>query len=84
MYIFKDDDIYSQLMHGIRYLDIRIGFYRSYEPQFWINHGISRQQPLIQIIQQVKEFVQLTNEIIIFDIQEFPVGIYIYNIKLLN
>lgn len=61
-------------MHGVRYLDIRIGYYRSTTPSFWVNHGISRQQPLHDVLQQVKDFVLETNEIVIFDIQEFPVG----------
>jgi hypothetical protein len=70
----QDDDIMSQLVHGIRYLDIRVGYYRSNEEKFWANHGISRLHPLSAVIQQVKEFVDATNEIVIFDVQEFPVG----------
>lgn len=61
-------------MHGVRYLDIRIGYYRATKPHFWVNHGISRQQPLEKVLQQVRDFVMDTDEIIIFDIQEFPVG----------
>lgn len=61
-------------MHGVRYLDLRIGYYRSMTPQFWINHGISRQQPLQDVIARVRDFVEQTNEIVIFDVQEFPVG----------
>ena len=64
----------TQLIHGIRYLDIRVGFYKTMKPQFWANHGISRQQPLDFILQQVRDFVLETNEIVIFDVQEFPVG----------
>lgn len=61
-------------MHGVRYLDIRVGYYRSVKPVFWVNHGISRQQTLHSILEQVHDFVQETNEIVIFDVQEFPVG----------
>lgn len=70
----QDDDIKGQLMHGIRYLDIRVGYYRSSEELFWANHGISRQRPLREILEQVLDFVEDTNEIVLFDIQEFPVG----------
>lgn len=70
----QDDDILSQLVHGIRYLDIRVGYYRSNENKFWANHGISRIHPLADILRQVKEFVDSTNEIVILDFQEFPVG----------
>lgn len=64
-------------MHGVRYLDIRVGNYRKEtpdSPQFWVNHGISRQQPLEDVLRQVRDFVSETNEIVIFDVQEFPVG----------
>lgn len=70
----QDDDITSQLLHGIRYLDLRIGYYKRAEPQFWANHGISRQQPLVEVLRAVYDFVSETNEIVIIDFQEFPVG----------
>ncbi|XP_037052432.1 uncharacterized protein LOC119085974 isoform X2 [Bradysia coprophila] len=70
----QDDDIYTQLMHGVRYLDIRIGYYRASHPVFWVNHGITKQQSLAKVLRQVKDFVLETNEIVIFDVQEWPVG----------
>lgn len=72
--VTQDDDAMSQLIHGIRYLDIRVGYYRSNNEKFWANHGISRMNPLAEVLQQVKEFVDATNEIVILDFQEFPVG----------
>jgi hypothetical protein len=70
----QDDDIRSQLLHGIRYLDLRVGYYRSNAEKFWANHGISRLQPLSDVIKQIKDFIDVTDEIIIVDFQEFPVG----------
>jgi len=70
----QDGDITTQLLHGIRYLDLRVGYYRSSEIKFWANHGISRLHPLIDIIRQVKDFIDQTEEIVILDIQEFPIG----------
>ncbi|XP_062142316.1 PI-PLC X domain-containing protein 1-like [Drosophila sulfurigaster albostrigata] len=70
----QDDDIRGQLMHGARYLDIRVGYYRPSEEKFFIYHGITKQRPLQEVIQQVKEFVLETNEIVIFGLKEFPVG----------
>lgn len=70
----QDDDVLSQLVHGVRYIDLRIGYYRSNDDKFWANHGISRLHPLSDILRQVKEFIDATNEIIILDFQEFPVG----------
>lgn len=64
-------------MHGVRYLDIRVGNYRKQNDdshQFWVNHGISRQHPLTDVLRQVRDFVTATDEIVIFDIQEFPIG----------
>ncbi|XP_019895059.2 uncharacterized protein LOC101887881 isoform X1 [Musca domestica] len=70
----QDDDVRGQLMHGIRYLDIRVGYHRNTPELFFINHGITRQRPLVEIIDQVKDFVEETNEIVIFGLKEFPVG----------
>jgi hypothetical protein len=70
----QDDDILSQLIHGIRYIDLRVGYYRSTKEKFWANHGISRLHALTDIFSQIKEFVDATNEIVIVDFQEFPVG----------
>jgi hypothetical protein len=60
-------------MYGIRYIDIRVGFYRK-NNEFWANHGIAKQHLLVEILRQIKEFAIRTNEIIIIDFQEFPVG----------
>ncbi|KAH8298045.1 hypothetical protein KR018_005257 [Drosophila ironensis] len=70
----QDDDIRGQLMHGVRYLDIRVGYYDNSDEKFFIYHGISKQRPLQEVVNQVKDFVLETNEIIIFGIKEFPVG----------
>ncbi|XP_017049098.1 PI-PLC X domain-containing protein 1-like [Drosophila ficusphila] len=70
----QDDDIRGQLMHGVRYLDIRVGYYRSSPEPFFIYHGITKQRPLQEVINQVRDFVYDTNEIVIFGLKEFPVG----------
>ncbi|KAI8043808.1 hypothetical protein M5D96_005146, partial [Drosophila gunungcola] len=70
----QDDDIRGQLMHGVRYLDIRVGYYRNSPDPFFIYHGITKQRPLQEVINQVRDFVHETNEIIIFGLKEFPVG----------
>ena len=61
-------------MHGIRYLDIRVGYYPGTADIFWINHNFYRMRALSEIIQDVKRFVQETGEIIIMDFHRFPVG----------
>ncbi|CAG9812193.1 unnamed protein product [Chironomus riparius] len=70
----QDDNIMSQLINGVRYLDLRVGYYRSNNEKFWANHGITRMHPLSDIFKQIKDFVDATNEIVILDFQEFPVG----------
>lgn len=70
----QDEDIRTQLMHGIRYLDLRVGYYRVTKEEFYINHGITRQVPLNDVLNQIRDFILETNEIIIVDIQEFPIG----------
>ncbi|XP_030384337.1 PI-PLC X domain-containing protein 1 [Scaptodrosophila lebanonensis] len=70
----QDDDIRGQLMHGVRYLDIRVGYYRASHEKFFIYHGITKQRPLQEVINQVRDFVHETNEIVIFGLKEFPVG----------
>lgn len=59
---------------SIRYIDLRIGFYRNTPEKFWANHGIAKLHPLTNILTQIKQFVDATNEIVIVDFQEFPIG----------
>ncbi|XP_058123524.1 PI-PLC X domain-containing protein 1 [Anopheles coustani] len=70
----QDDDIRSQLLQGVRYIDIRVGYYKTNTHQFWANHGISRMHPLQHILEQIKLYALETKEIIVVDVQEFPVG----------
>lgn len=70
----QEDDIRKQLLQGVRYIDLRVGYYQVSNPQFWANHGISRLHPLKQILHQIRDYALETNEIIIVDVQEFPVG----------
>ncbi|XP_017011919.2 uncharacterized protein [Drosophila takahashii] len=64
--VTQDEDIRGQLMHGVRYLDIRVG----YTNQFYTYHGIARMRPLQEVIDQVRDFVRETNEIVIFRFKE--------------
>lgn len=74
--ICQDDDIRSQLMQGIRYLDLRVGHYRKLQHAFYIVHSVVKFQPLVEVLETVKDFVDETNEIVIIDFQEFPIGFY--------
>ncbi|KAH8352661.1 hypothetical protein KR084_005573, partial [Drosophila pseudotakahashii] len=66
----QDDDIRGQLMHGVRYLDIRVGYSSLTPNPFFIYHGIAKMNPLREVIDQVRDFVRETNEIVIFRFKE--------------
>nr|ATU82927.1 secreted Phospholipase C-like protein [Pristhesancus plagipennis] len=71
-YVFaQDETILEQLIHGARYLDFRIGYYKG---TWWLNHGIFQVHPLEQVLEDVKEFMDKTKEIVVIDIHAFPAG----------
>lgn len=70
----QDVDVLTQLIHGVRYLDIRVGYYPNTNPVWWANHGMFKATPMQNVVNQVKAFLDNTDEIVIFDVQEFPVG----------
>lgn len=67
----QDESIMEQLIHGARYLDLRIGLY---DGKFWVNHGIAKVHPLEFILRDVKTFIDSTREIVILDFHEFLNG----------
>ncbi|XP_032677584.1 PI-PLC X domain-containing protein 1-like isoform X1 [Odontomachus brunneus] len=84
----QDRDVWTQLVHGIRYLDIRVGYYPSipngtaldeegdHMSRFWINHDIVRITPLSDIIRDVRNFLDVTRgEVVVMDFHRFPVGL---------
>ncbi|XP_059472575.1 PI-PLC X domain-containing protein 1-like [Neocloeon triangulifer] len=77
--VTQDEDLLAQLIRGVRYLDIRVGYYGPQRAEnvsgFWINHGAFQMHRLEKVLAQVKEFLANTEkEIVIFDVQEFPNG----------
>ncbi|XP_020709537.2 PI-PLC X domain-containing protein 1-like [Athalia rosae] len=72
--ICQDESVLAQLIYGVRYLDIRVGYYGGTDSSWWINHGVIKVVELQDVIDDVKTFLNNTNEIVIFDVQEFPVG----------
>ncbi|XP_014247081.1 PI-PLC X domain-containing protein 1-like [Cimex lectularius] len=74
-YLYTQDlNIYDQLMHGVRYLDLRIGHYNSTDEKWWCNHDLLPMRPLKPVLDQVKLFLNQTNEIVIIDFHRFPIG----------
>ncbi|XP_075227325.1 PI-PLC X domain-containing protein 1 [Lycorma delicatula] len=81
----QDQDIWSQLVYGIRYIDIRVGIYPirrsngseeiSHEDVFWINHDLLKVRPLLPVLQDIRLFLESApKEIVILDLHRFPVG----------
>lgn len=64
IYYSQDESIYRQLAHGIRYLDVRVGYYPASPEKFWINHNFYRIRPLSELLRDVKRFVEETHEIV--------------------
>jgi hypothetical protein len=70
----KEENILSQLIYGVRYLDIRAAYYEDRDTEWWVNHGLISIHPLQTVLDDVRTFLQNTNEIVILDFHEFPVG----------
>jgi len=69
-----EDSIYEQLIHGIRSLDVRVGYYPNTDEKFYSNHDQVRIRPLRALVEDVKKFVLETGEIVMLDFHRFPVG----------
>ncbi|KAL0275470.1 UNVERIFIED_CONTAM: hypothetical protein PYX00_003308 [Menopon gallinae] len=75
----QDQSIWNQLVYGIRFLDLRIGYYTQVKEKedlrFWINHDLLGVQPLIPVLRDIKRFAESSpEEVIVLDFHRFPVG----------
>lgn len=67
----QDRSIWTQLVFGIRYFDLRVGYYE--KDGFFINHDLVRISPLIPILQEIRKFLSLApKEIVVIDFHRFP------------
>ncbi|XP_060654358.1 uncharacterized protein LOC132789992 [Drosophila nasuta] len=79
-------DVWSQLVFGIRYLDLSVGakVYRnkntdkrkSDADQFWVVNEHQFVNPLIGVLRDVRRFVELSKEVVVLDFSSFPLGFY--------
>ncbi|XP_013791143.2 uncharacterized protein LOC106474990 [Limulus polyphemus] len=75
--ICQDEDVWNQLVYGIRFLDLRIGWSKMFNSseQYWIYHDSFRSQPsLREVLKQIRQFLDATNEILIVDFHRFTSG----------
>ncbi|XP_064465100.1 uncharacterized protein LOC135376517 [Ornithodoros turicata] len=69
---YQEEDIFSQLVYGIRFLDIRV---RAYNSDFWVNREDIRGQITVkELLRTVKSFVRATGEIVAVDFHRFIRG----------
>lgn len=70
--ITQDETVFNQLVYGNRYLDLRLAYLNN---EFWITHSIFiGDVPLSKIIEDVKAFINATQEIVILDFHRFETG----------
>ncbi|KAF8770592.1 PI-PLC X-box domain-containing protein like [Argiope bruennichi] len=73
----QDEDVFNQLVYGNRFLDLRVIFQHvaGSKEKFWITHNILRTNNSVrEVLQQVKRFLDNTNEIVIMDFHLFYMG----------
>lgn len=71
-YLTQDETIFEQLVYGIRYLDLRVGYY----DKLWIVHDTYRMPVTVDsAVQQVNRFLRIaTKEIVILDFHRLVEG----------
>ncbi|XP_014272504.1 PI-PLC X domain-containing protein 1 [Halyomorpha halys] len=82
--ITQDQNLWQQLVYGVRYLDFRIGYYNlrkngsetaEDDSSFWINHDLIKIRKLLPLLDDLKQFMKKTKEeIVILDLHRFPLG----------
>ncbi|GIX98826.1 PI-PLC X-box domain-containing protein DDB_G0293730 [Caerostris darwini] len=68
--------IYNQIMYGLRYFDLRVGYYEKKPDQYYINHNFLRTETTVKtVLEEVKKYLLMsTKDIIILDVHDFPHG----------
>ena len=67
----QEEDFLHQLIWGVRFLDVRAGFYPTTPERFWLVHGIIKTHPMAEGIEDVKTFLRNTQEIIIWEVNGY-------------
>ena len=70
----QEEDIWTQLVMGVRYLDIRVSYHSNTRTKFWLVHDFVKHNPLYPTIMAVKRFMHMTREFVILDFHRFPSG----------
>ena len=67
----QEEDFLHQLIWGVRFLDIRAGFYPTTPERFWLVHGIIKTHPMAEGVEDVKTFLRNTQEILIWEVNGY-------------
>lgn len=74
--------VWQQLVFGVRYLEFSVGYFRSFhsvlniEGRFFIFSGSEEISPLFGVLRDVKRFVELSEEIVILNFNDFVYGFH--------
>lgn len=70
--ITQDESIYTTLVYGQRYIDLRAGYLEG-EPEepYWVVHGLTVWRPLREVLEQLRAFVQDTGELVVVEVGGF-------------
>ncbi|XP_055603736.1 PI-PLC X domain-containing protein 2-like [Uranotaenia lowii] len=72
--ITQYDNIRQQLLRGVRYIDLRVGYTPLIRPFFWSAHGALNWRQLTVDLDQIRQFALETKEIIIVDMHNIENG----------
>ncbi|GFY43124.1 PI-PLC X-box domain-containing protein DDB_G0293730 [Trichonephila inaurata madagascariensis] len=72
----QEVSIFNQLVYGLRYFDLRIGYYEETYDKYFINHNsFKTSHSVMSVLDQVRSFLQKAKkEIVILDFHKFPYG----------
>ncbi|XP_046677234.1 uncharacterized protein LOC124365308 [Homalodisca vitripennis] len=73
-YVFtQEESVLSQLVNGVRYLDLRLGYHKN-DGGFFSHHGFAKLRHFQGVIDDLVVFLENSKDIVIIDLHHFPVG----------
>ena len=67
----QEENVWDQLLYGIRYLDFRVSYHANTQEKFWLNHDLVQMNPLYKAVQVIEinapnnQFVLLLYQILV-------------------
>ena len=60
----QEENVWDQLLYGIRYLDFRVSYHDNTQEKFWLNHDLVQMNPLYKAV-QVIEIIAPSNQFLL-------------------